>query len=193
VLFHFDEVLIEQFETYPKQSYRNRCEISTANGRLDLTVPVRKPHGNHTKTKDVEVFNESRWQLNHWRAIESAYLSSPFFLYYKDAYKAFYDQRFEDLMTLNMELMTATLKILGIEKTIFTTKGYEKQPQGVIDLRTFVHPKRPVREHLFPSYTQVFSDRHRFMPNLSIIDLLFNLGPESKDYLKTIEVKKALS
>jgi hypothetical protein len=192
-LLHFDEVYIEQHETYPKQSYRNRCEILTANGKLTLTVPVQKPDGNRTKTNVVEVFSGSRWQINHWRAIESAYLSSPFFLYYQDAFKPFYEESFENLMNLNRKLVQAILEILDIEKTINLTEDFEKQPQGVLDLRTSIHPKRPLEVQFFPDYTQVFSDRHGFSPNLSIIDLLFNLGPESKDYLRRLDIKKVLS
>lgn len=182
-LLNFDNIFIEQFETYPKQTYRNRCEILTANEKLSLSIPVTKPDGNKTLTRDVDIFYGEQWQLNHWRAIKSAYLSSPYFIYYQDDFEMFYQEKYFHLMEFNTHLLKTLMRIIRLEKDIHLTSEYVHQPNRIIDLRTVISPKRQVDDKLFTPYTQVFSDRHSFKANLSIIDLLFNLGPDSLSYL----------
>ncbi|MCF6170484.1 MAG: WbqC family protein [Bacteroidales bacterium] len=186
--FHYllkaEKVVIEQFETYPKQTFRNRCEILSANGKHSLSIPVIKVNGNHTLVKDVAILNEEKWQLKHRRAIEAAYRASPFFMYYVDGLEIFFRERFESLLQFNLELTRALCLMIGFEADISLSASYRKDCATCTDLRAAISPKQPAALDGFPAYTQVFSDRHRFLPNLSIIDLLFNLGPETQGYLE---------
>lgn len=179
-------ILLERFETYPKQTFRNRCEIYSEKGKMSLSIPVSKPNGNHTLSKDIMISNAERWQLIHWRAIEAAYLSSPYFLYYRDEIEAFYESTQENLFDFNLKLIRAICDAIGISPQIEFTVDFEKSPEGTNDLRNAISPKNHKLNYSFPAYIQVFGDRHAFIPNLSIIDLIFNLGPETLSYLKSI-------
>ncbi len=184
-LINADEILIELQETYPKQTYRNRCKIFTANGLLSLSLPVSKINGNNTKTKDIQIVPTENWQKNHWRAIESAYNASPYFMYYKDDFESFYVRRFESLPEFNTQLLKQLLGFINYPKEIKFTEVYQKKVENSIDLRTFFNPKK---ENLFqcPKYFQVFEDKHGFQSNLSILDLLFSEGPNTLNFLKNI-------
>ncbi|MCK5839090.1 MAG: WbqC family protein [Bacteroidales bacterium] len=183
-----NEHFIEAHETYAKQSYRNRCYIYSANGKLPLIIPVIKVNGAQTKTKDIAISYSEKWQTNHWRAITSAYNSSPFFLYYQDDFKLFYQQNIPLLIDFNQMLLTKILEMTGITAAISFTESYIKTPINLIDQRIVFDPKR---ETPFPCkpYIQVFSNKSGFIPGLSIIDLLFNLGPETRSYLTITEEK----
>jgi len=179
-----DRVLIEQHETYPKQTYRNRCEIATANGRLALTVPVIKVDGNHTKTKNIAISDHQNWQTLHWRAFTAAYANSPYFMYYQDELEPFFTKKFENLMDFNLALIEKMMKLVGVEKEIELTSSYEFNPPGVLDLRSVFTPKKAFGQFPLPEYYQVFNEKNGFIPGLSIIDLLFNMGPESAAVLR---------
>lgn len=187
--FHYlvntDEIQIELFESYPKQTYRNRCKIYTANGILSLSIPVKKIHGNNTKTKDLQISNIDHWQKNHWRAIESAYSASPYFMYYKDELEFFFTNTFENLSAFNAGLLKQLLEFIGSTLKIKFTKEYCKEMKEIIDLRNHFNPKK---ESSFqcPNYFQVFEEKHGFQANLSIIDLLFSEGPNTLNFLKEI-------
>jgi hypothetical protein len=185
-LLHYQEIRIETQETYPKQTFRNRAEIYTEKGKMALSIPVTKPEGNHTKTFDIKINNNERWQLNHWRAIEAAYIASPFYLYYKDEIMPFFKNSQKELLELNSRLTKVICNLIGIETELHFTDHFEKNPENILDLRFDIHPKKPSTIEHFPNYDQVFADRYGFIPNLSIIDLLFNLGPETKSYLEEI-------
>jgi WbqC-like protein family len=185
-LLRFPLTIIEQHETYPKQTYRNRTEIYTDKGKMVLHVPAVKPNGNHTKTCAIIFGNQEKWQLNHWRAIEAAYIASPFFLYYKDMIFPFFEKPQLKLLEMNTRLTTTLCTMIGIETELLYTDRFRKKPENTLDLRSKIHPKKPSTISNFPHYHQVFADRHGFIPNLSIIDLLFNLGPETKSYLEEI-------
>lgn len=176
-------VTIEKFETYPKQTYRNRCEIYTEKGKTPLVVPVSKPNGNHTILADIQIFNQDKWFIKHWRAIETAYKAAPYFLYYSDEIKPFFNGSFESLLGLNVALTNHFLGLLGIEKNLTLSNDYIKFPETLTDFRATLSPKRDFQLEDVPEYTQVFELKHGFIPNLSVIDLIFNLGPESSDYL----------
>ena len=180
---------IEIHETYAKQTWRNRCSIFTANGPLALSIPVEKPLGNHTPTGLVKISKHQPWQKQHWRSIASAYSKSAFFLYYRDFLEPLYhNEPPENLVDWNRLVMETLLDAIGFSIPINFTAGFEKEVKGKNDLRQIISPKVGnkglIDPKSFPKYFQPFSDRHGFIPNQSIIDLLFNLGPDSLDYLQ---------
>ncbi len=181
-------VLIEQHENYQRQSYRNRCIIYSERGMLSLSIPVNKPNGNHTIISKVQIYNEEKWYLNHWRAFQSAYEASPYFLYYKDEIQNFYSGNFNNLLDFNIQMVWKLCELMEIKPRLGFTNHFEKNPDDTYDLRNFISPKNSI-SHTFPAYIQVFSSRHGFLPDLSIADLLFNMGPESKKYLAEIDLK----
>jgi len=187
LLQKFENIVIEAEETYPKQTYRNRCIIYSEKGKLILTAPVSKPFGNQTKTKEIEIFNEDKWQTNHWRAIYSAYQNSPYFLYYKDELEIFFTKKTNNLLTWNLEITERLCLLIGIKTQFSVSENFDKPGSLENDYRFDISPKTPAIHQHFPKYIQVFSDRHGFIENLSILDLLFNLGPETLDYLKRME------
>ncbi len=177
--------LIESMETYPKQTWRNRCTILTSQGLLNLSIPTKKPNGNHTLVRDVEIDNNSRWYQAHWRALTAAYNASPFFMYYQDELAPFYNGNYNKLLDFNTELTTFLNKLLEIDVSLQPTQTFSI-PQSEDDLRYRLSPKKPPLNFDFPSYTQVFSETQAFQPNLSILDVLFNLGPDSGSYLRSL-------
>ncbi len=186
LLLKYGNAIIEKEETYPKQTYRNRCCILTANGELNLSIPVNKPFGNKSKTKDVNIINSNLWYTNHWRSINSAYSNSPFFLYYKDNIYKFFTGKYNNLLTFNTELTYELLSIIGIKCKLIFSKHFVQPSGDNHDFRFSITPKEKPAFDNHKKYTQVFSDKFKFIPNLSIIDLLFNMGPETKDYLSDI-------
>ena len=185
-----DKIFIELHETYPKQTWRNRYSIMTSNGVLDLTVPVKKPNGNYTKTAEVIIDYNQKWQINHWRAIESAYKKSPFFLYYEELVGQFFNSRIIDtLADWNLNILSSIAKEFDLNNEFSFTESYIHFYDDANDLRQKISPKVKECENImiFPEYTQVFMDKQAFKPNLSVIDLIFNLGPELKDYISSIQ------
>jgi hypothetical protein len=181
-------IIIEREENYLKQTYRNRCEIYSSNGKLSLSIPVKKTYGNHTKVKDIKIENSVKWQLNHWRAIIAAYNQSPYFLFYQDELKDYYFRNFEYLLEFNTKLLEVVLKILKMQRNLSFTSEFNKIPlENCLDFRMSLNPKSPQLIAL-KEYSQVFRERYGFQSNLSILDLLFNIGPESSEYLRSIEV-----
>lgn len=179
-----ETIFIEAWETYPKQTYRNRCRIAAANGALSLSIPVTKVNGKGTLTKDVVICYDEDWQRLHRRSIQDAYTNSPFHLYFWDEFSPFFDKKYKFLLDLNMELSFAIFRILGKKIEISLTDAFEKEPAGVADLRYAITPKRDVEKEKFPRYPQVFEEKYGFLPDLSIIDLIFNEGPASLSYFE---------
>ena len=175
--------VIEVFDTYHKQTYRNRCLVMTANGVESLSVPVVKVNGNHTMTKDVVISYKEHWQQIHRRCLESAYKASPYFDHYYDTLKPIFETRFERLVDLNDTALMAVLKILKVNKEIVHTTDYVKVVED--DYREAFSPKTTVDAQQFPEYYQVFNNKFPFTPDLSILDLIFNEGPEASFYLTT--------
>lgn len=184
----YDEVLIETRENYQKQSYRNRCIILSANGRLSLTIPVTKDQ-RKVLTRDIRIDNTLEWQKNHWTSIESAYSASPFFEFFVDDFSPFYKRKYEFLLDFNLELQEVLLEHLEMDTPVKYTEEFHKAPPpDTDDYRDAIHPKRRMKKQdpdFRPAfYYQVFQDRYGFIPNLSIIDLLFNEGPNAENILK---------
>lgn len=179
------EVYIEKHENFVKQTYRNRCRILGANGPIPLVIPVEKARDRKVLITDTRIYNHENWQRIHWRTIFSAYNSSPFFEYYQDYLSPFYENRWDFLFDFNLELMTVLIDAIGAERRLGFTEFYKKPQSGANDLRNSISPKTG-RQYSGEPYTQVFSEKFGFINDLSIIDLLFNLGPETLSYLEKI-------
>lgn len=177
-----EPVLVEQWANYRKQTFHNRCYIDSPNGKLALTIPVDRSTfaGGKCLMKDVQVSDHTDWQRQHWYALESSYYNSPFFEYLQDDFRPVYLKRWKWLMDMNETLVQKCLELTGI---------------GNRELQRTESFVRPLAEPLaqeplsFPPYYQVFREKHGFLPDLSIIDLIFNLGPESIIYLHTLARK----
>ena len=180
-----DKILLEQHDFFVKQTYRNRCTIATANGVMDLIIPVEKPASNKALIKDIRISDHGNWRINHWKAIMSAYQSSPFFEYYADDLVYCYEKQWDFLWDFNLVLQEKMLILLDIHPEINLTDKYQADYHNeYIDLREAIHPKKENVITDLHSYYQVFSQKFGFQKNLSIIDLLFNMGNESILILK---------
>ena len=181
-----DYPLIELHETYPKQTLRNRCNIMTANGVLRLTVPVKKPQGNKTKTSEVLIDNSLNWAVRHLRSLTSAYRKTPYFEYFENELSRLLLSEPRTLVQLNSELLSLVLVMLRIQKEWHFTETFSSVKAGnncIIDFEKSILEM----DFTFPNYLQAFSERFGFMPDLSILDLVFNLGPlDSLMYLKSL-------
>jgi hypothetical protein len=175
-------ILIENAEHFQKQSYRNRASIHSPNGKLDLVVPVIKGSKVHTKVKDVKISYDFRWQRLHLMSLQTCYRSSAYFEYYEDDLSIFYERKWDFLFDYNEEMLALILKFLKINITCSYTGTFEKNYNGFDDFRNIIHPKKH-SGMIFKPYFQVFEEKNGFIPNLSIVDLLFNQGPQSIKYL----------
>jgi hypothetical protein len=186
-LVSFDEIRIEIAENYPKQTFRNRCHIATANGIQALTVPVEKPARPKCPTRDIRISGHGNWRHIHWNAFVSAYNISPFFEYYADDFRPFYEKKYNYLVEYNEALQSMVCGLLDIQPVITHTVKYE--PDTESDFRSAIDPRHPQPDATFTPrpYYQVFRDKHGFEPNMSIVDLLFNMGPESILFLLPAE------
>jgi len=190
------QVFIEQYESFQKQTYRNRCVIATTSGPLALTVPVERDNLQHLSpltshlsplTKDIRISDHGEWRHQHWNALVTAYSDSPFFDYYQDDLQPFFtERRWRYLLDFNMETCATVCQLIDIQPNVSLTDSFQHEaPEGVADWREGIRPKHPAPDPDFSSrpYYQVYADRHGFLPNLSILDLLFNMGPEAVFYL----------
>ena len=176
-----DNILIEKHENFVKSTGRNRCEIAGANGRQMLTIPLDGGRDHHRKYTDSKIAYITNWQDNHWHSIKSAYGSAPYFEFYAHIFQKFYEKQYQYLFDFNLELLIATISVLKVKKEFEFTTEYQKSPVYATDLRTIKNVD--AEELSLPRYLQVFEERHGFLPNLSILDLIFNLGPKSVEYL----------
>jgi hypothetical protein len=177
-----EKVYFEVKDNYQKQTYRNRYYIYGANGKLALTVPVAYTQKNRQRTEDVVISNTSQWQTIHWKSILSAYKTSPFFEFYEDDLRPLFLCTPKNLLEFNLMCFKAVLDCLQIDISFEQTLAYEKHPKHCADLRSLVDIKNTF-DLQFEKYTQVFGAKHGFLNNLSILDLLFNLGPDAPTYL----------
>ncbi len=183
-LVSYDQVFVEQHDHYMKQTYRNRCTIAGPEGELPLSIPIVRPDTLKCPMKDIRISDHGNWRHLHWNAIESAYNSTPFFEYYKDDFRPFYEKKYEFLIDFNEELCHLICDLIDIPHSTGRTQEYKTSfsPEEH-DFREIIHPKKDFRqtdpEFTPRPYYQVFRQRLGFLPNLSIVDLLFNMGPES--------------
>ena len=183
------EIYIEQYESYSKQTFRNRCIIASAAGPLSLSIPVKRKKQSKTLTRDIRIDYDTEWQKLHIRSILSCYNSSPYFEYLWDDIAPFLKKKYQFLIDLNTESTNRLIDILGLNTKLVLTETYKKGDElsGTMDLRETISPKRTNNEDAFFSpvpYHQVFKSRTGFIPNLSIIDLLFNTGKEAYGILR---------
>ena len=190
-LLTYETIFQEQMENYSKGSFRNRLYIATANGILCLSIPLVKGKHQQTDIRTVDIDYSQDWRQVHWRSIQTAYGSAPFFDYYADSIMQFYEKKYEKLFDLAIDFQKMMLNFLKLTPKIEFTSTFELSPKaGVLDFRNQISPKRYSKAELFdPSfeprpYPQLFEDRYGFLPNLSILDLLFCTGPEALMYLR---------
>ena len=173
---------IELNEHFVKQSIRNRCEIYGANGKLRLTIPKERKGSSKTIISEIKISYKQNWQKEHWNAIVSTYNSSPFFEYYKDELQAIFEEKEAYLVDFNSKLQKVILSILQEEIEVKTTTEYLHKG-NFSDLRNHNWELETQAK-----YDQVFMEKHGFIPNLSILDLVFNLGPQSSEYLLNVKM-----
>ena len=194
-LYHAEEVQIEQWESFQKQTYRNRCLIATTNGVQALTVPVERHIVGNLESpttketiKDLRISDHGNWRHLHWNALQSAYGESPFFDYYQDDIRPFFEKRWEFLLDFNEEIRQKMCELIDFQPHVSYTKEYIPESllithhsSLITSYRETIRPKHPVPDPDFTPkpYYQVYQQKHGFLPNLSILDLLFNMGPES--------------
>ncbi len=181
-----ENIVIDTWETYKKQTYRNRFNIYSEMGLMALSIPVTKPKGNNTKTNEILISDIDKWKTNHWKTIETAYRNSPFFEYYKEEISEELFKEYDKLVHLNNSLLKVILKLLEIDKQINFSNTFIKPNEYPNDYRFNISPKKS-NNLIFGEYIQVFGERHGFIENLSILDLIFNLGPEARYYVENLK------
>jgi hypothetical protein len=179
LIAHSPKAVIEKWENYHKQTYRNRCRILGANGPLMLTVPVLRGSFHKTPLRDLEIDNTRRWRDHHLRSITSAYATAPFYEYYYDAISTVISRPFRFLLDLNAEALVSMTNAIGLTTEISFSEEFMAEGIMAEDFRYTISPKEPssVKGFTYMSYMQVFSERFGFVPGLSIIDVLLNNGP----------------
>ncbi len=198
-LYRYDHCLIEQYDSYQKQTYRNRCIIATANGLQALTVPVesdkREVISDKCLVRDIRISDHNQWRRVHWNALQSAYSESPFFEYYADDIRPFFEQKYEFLVDFNEAIRQKICELIDIHPHVVHTFTFHTPSPSLgrvgvgspllTAYRDVIHAKHPQPDATFEvkRYWQVFLHKHGFQPNLSILDLLFCMGPESVFYL----------
>ncbi len=185
VFLHQDsEVVFEQYENFPKQTFRNRANIYGANGRLSLIIPIH--HNGKREMKDIEISFAEKWQQLHWKSIKTAYQSSPYFEFYEDKLKEIFNTDEKSLAKFNLRALEIILSILKTEKAYSLSNEYIGNPEEV-NYREKFSAKQPT-EFDMEDYYQTFSDKLGFLADLSIVDLLCNKGPESLTYIQNIKL-----
>jgi hypothetical protein len=183
-LFRYDEIGMERYDNYVKQTYRNRCVIMTTNGPQSLTIPIEGFDGAKCLMRDIRISDHGNWRHLHLNALESAYGVSPYYEFYIDDIRPFFERHWDYLYDFNMEICMKMCDLIDIHPNIIRTDQYMKSEE-VDDFRDSIRPKHPLPDASFTSrpYYQVYQQKYGFVENLSILDLLFNMGPEGIFYL----------
>ena len=182
VMAQSENITFEMEDNFQKQTNRNRTYIYSPNGIQLLNIPVKHSKTAHQKTKDVLIENEFDWQKQHFKSLEAGYRSSPFFEFFEDDIRPVFEKKHTFLMDLNMEVLDILIKCLRMKFEFSKTTEYFMETENFADFRYLANGKKDTSE--FESYTQVFGDKHGYLNNLSILDLLFNEGRYAVDYLK---------
>lgn len=187
-VFNANQITIEKHEHYQKQSFKNRTQILSANGKLNLSIPII--NANKQLITEVEICYKQNWQKQHWRALTSAYKNSPYFEFFEDDIKQFYSTEYQNLFQYNLKQLQLIFKLLNQPKQLTFTNYYQKQILGAIDLREIIHPKLNFEEDTIATpflktpYYQTFAAKFNFTPNLSVLDAIFNVGLQTFKLLK---------
>ncbi|WP_432410751.1 WbqC family protein [Rasiella sp. SM2506] len=183
-----EALVFEVQDNYQKQTYRNRCYIAHTNGKLLLNVPIKhSKDGSRQKMKDVVVENAFPWQKEHWRSIQNAYRTSPFFEYYEDELAPLFKKPVEKLLDFNLEIFEIVTDLIGLEISTSNSETYEASP--TIRNKRYLADAKTERLTILKPYTQVLEAHHGWLPNLSVLDLLFNEGPNTLNYLESQQLK----
>jgi hypothetical protein len=177
-----DAIVLEMGDNFQKQTNRNRTYIYSPNGIQLLNIPIKHRIERHQNIKDVQLETAFDWQKQHFKSLEAAYRTSPFFEYFEDSLAPIFTKKHRFLMDLNLESMNIVSKCLGMPFEYDETKEFFHEVTEYSDFRNLVNGKKDTSS--FDSYTQVFGDKHGFINNLSILDLLFNEGRFALEYLK---------
>jgi hypothetical protein len=175
------EILIEHQEHYPKQTFRNRAQIAGPNGKLELSVPVKKGDVKRTPYKDLRICNDNNWQRIHWYSLCTSYRSSAYFEFYEDSFAPFYHQKFDFLFDYNQQLLEVILKALKLKVDFCLTEEYHPVYEFKHDFRKSFDFRKP-SGYQQKKYYQVFEDRNPYLNNITILDLLFNQGPQANKF-----------
>jgi hypothetical protein len=173
--------IIDVHEHFVKQTYRNRTTILSANGPLSLVIPVQKT-AHKMSIHELKPDNTIHWQRQHWQSLKSAYGSAPYFIHYADAFENLYSTNTQSVLQFEVDLLKLCMKYLKVNVQVNLSDTYIACMPGDIDLRYQITPKIHANE-TFKPYLQIFAEKFAFEPNLSVIDLLFNQGPRSIDYI----------
>jgi hypothetical protein len=182
-LMKAENIIFEVQDYYQKQTYRTRCNIYSANGLLSMNIPIKHQKMERQYTKEVKIENEFPWQKNHFKTLQNAYRSSPFFEYYEDDIQKIYQSQEVYLIDFLFKTLELSYKLLQTPLQYSKTEAYHKQYTDIEDFRYLVEAKLETKRE-FPVYSQVFESKHGFLANLSILDLLFNEGPQARVLLK---------
>lgn len=177
------EVIFEMHDNYQKQTYRNRTFIYGANGKLQLSVPVIYSQKERQKYRDIKIHNTEKWQMLHWKSLESAYKTSPFFEFYEDELQPLFTQKAAYLLDFNLKCFETILECLQLNINTSETESFQKETTDQSDFRSLANSRKEPNFD-FDNYTQVFGEKHGFISNLSILDLLFNEGTNAVSYLE---------
>lgn len=191
LLLRYPQIIFDQHEHFRKGSYRNRCNIMGPNGLLSLSIPLVKGKFQHTPMGKVKISHAENWRKDHWMSLVSSYRRSAYFEYYEEEIAPIYNDSFDSLKDLNLATFETVCRLLQIKPQYVFSKSYLSVEAGIFDARSATHPnvqKQSLSFHL-PEYPQVFMDRMPFMKDLSILDLLFNLGPRAKGYLEALDLE----
>lgn len=185
-----NRIVFENEDNYQKQTYRNRMYIYGANGKLLLNIPIKHTgdKSQHQKYKEVRIENNFPWQKQHWKSLQTVYRTSPFFEFYEDEFHPLYHEKFEFLMDFNYRCTQLALECLQLEVHISKTSEFILNPKNFTDARFLVEAKSS-KKNIFAPYTQVFDTKFGYLNDLSIVDLIFNEGPNGLTYLQNQDLK----